>query len=111
MGGYHRPMPPRVTMARADFTYEADGPAGFRAGMCRLGPLLGVDQLGASLCELPPGRAICPYHDEHAEEEWLLVLGGRSTLRQPDGQDVLEPWARAVARRGRDRPPRGRAMR
>ena len=47
---------------------------------------------GMSVYELPPGQAICPYHYENPEEEWLLVLEGRPTLRHPGGEDVLEPW-------------------
>ena len=39
-----------------------------------------------------PARPLCPYHYEYAEEEWLLVLDGRPTLRDPDGTTVLEPW-------------------
>ena len=42
--------------------------------------------------ELPPGQAICPYHYEYGEEEWLLVLEGRPTLRHPEGSDQLDPW-------------------
>ena len=60
--------------------------------MMRLGPRLGATQLGLSVYELPPGQAICPYHYEYAEEEWLVVLEGRPTLRHPEGSDVLEPW-------------------
>jgi uncharacterized cupin superfamily protein len=60
--------------------------------MCRVGKTLGATQLGTTVYELPPGQAICPYHYEYAEEEWLLVLQGRPTLRHPDGSDVLEPW-------------------
>ena len=33
----------------------------------------------------------CPYHYEYGEEEWLVVLTGRPTLRHPDGEDTLEP--------------------
>ena len=40
----------------------------------------------------PPARkSICPYHYEQPEEEWLLVLTGRPTLRVPDGEHELEP--------------------
>jgi uncharacterized cupin superfamily protein len=42
--------------------------------------------------ELPPGQALCPYHYEYGEEEWLLVLEGRPTLRHPEGTDRLERW-------------------
>ena len=47
---------------------------------------------GTTVYELPPGQAICPYHYEYGEEEWLLVLEGRPTLRHPEGSEVLEPW-------------------
>lgn len=47
---------------------------------------------GMSAYELPPGQAIGPYHYENPEEEWLLVLDGRPTLRHPDGEDELKPW-------------------
>jgi uncharacterized cupin superfamily protein len=60
--------------------------------MFRFGPLLGASQLGATVYELPPGQAICPYHYEYAEEEWLLVLDGRPTLRHPEGEELLAPW-------------------
>ena len=82
----------RINIASPDFAYEAGDPEGFHSGMFRFGPLLGATQLGATVYELPPGQAICPYHYEYAEEEWLIVLRGRPTLRHPEGEDVLEPW-------------------
>ncbi len=81
-----------VNLAAPEFAYDQDDPTGFRAGMFRFGPLLGAAQMGATVYELPPGEAVCPYHYEYAEEEWLLVLQGRPTLRHPEGEDVLEPW-------------------
>jgi uncharacterized cupin superfamily protein len=53
---------------------------------------MGAAGTGMSVYELPPGQAIGPYHYENPEEEWLLVLAGRPTLRQPEGEEVLEPW-------------------
>jgi uncharacterized cupin superfamily protein len=35
--------------------------------------------------QLPPGEAAYPYHYHYAEEELLLVLDGRPSLRTPDG--------------------------
>jgi uncharacterized cupin superfamily protein len=81
-----------VDLSAPDFTYDSDDPEGFRAGLFRFGPLLGARELGASLYELPPGQAVCPYHYEYAEEEWLLVLEGRATVRHPEGEDQLGPW-------------------
>ena len=82
----------RVNISDPELKYDEDVPAGFRAGMFRFGPLVGAQRLGATVYELPPGQAICPYHYEHAEEEWLIVLEGKPTLRHPGGSDVLEPW-------------------
>ena len=39
-----------------------------------------------------PGQSICPYHYETGEEEWLIVLVGRPTLRTPAGEQELRPW-------------------
>lgn len=82
----------RVNIAAPEFTYDSDDPEGFRSGMARLGKLVGATKLGASVYELPPGEALCPYHYEYAEEEWLVVLEGRPSLRHPEGEDELEPW-------------------
>lgn len=44
-----------------------------------------------SIYELPAGQAICPYHFEWTDEEWLIVIAGRPTLRTPEGERQLEP--------------------
>ena len=41
--------------------------------------------LGATLEELPPGRAICPLHYHLLEEEFLFVLEGELTIRELHG--------------------------
>jgi uncharacterized cupin superfamily protein len=82
----------RINIASPAFEYDGDDPAGFRAGMAKLGGLLGAEESGISVYELPPGQAVCPYHYECGEEEWLLVLSGRPTVRHPDGEDLLDPW-------------------
>jgi uncharacterized cupin superfamily protein len=85
-------MPKRINIQTVDVAYDDSDPDGFRSGGARLGPLLGAAMTGASVYELPPGQSICPYHYEYGEEEWLLVLDGRPTLRHPDGTDQLDPW-------------------
>ncbi len=72
--------------------HDDGDPAGYQTGYVRVGPLVGGEQLGLSVYELPPGQSICPYHYENAEEEWLIVLAGRPTLRTPDGERELRPW-------------------
>lgn len=82
----------KVNIQSPSFGYDADDPEGFRAGLFRFGADVGAQRTGASVYELPPGQAICPYHYEHGEEEWLLVLEGRPTLRHPEGSEELERW-------------------
>jgi uncharacterized cupin superfamily protein len=82
---------PRVSIADPAFTYDPEDPEGYRAGLYRIGPLLGASGTGTSVYEVPPGQSICPYHYEYGEEEWLLVLDGRPSLRTPEGTERLEP--------------------
>jgi uncharacterized cupin superfamily protein len=74
------------------FEYDDEDPDGFRAGMKRFTQKLGAASTGMSIYELPPGQAICPYHYEYSEEEWLVVLEGNPTLRTPSQTSRLEPW-------------------
>jgi uncharacterized cupin superfamily protein len=82
----------RINIAAPPFEYDPEDPEGFRAGMARLGKALGAEQTGISIYEIPPRQAICPYHYELGEEEWLLVVDGTPTLRHPEGSDLLQPW-------------------
>jgi uncharacterized cupin superfamily protein len=70
---------------------ERTEPAGFTWRAARLGPQLGGEKLGASLYELEPGEKTFPYHYEYGAEEWLLVVAGRPTLRDPEGEHELRP--------------------
>jgi len=58
---------------------------GFEYRRSRIGWQAGSEQLGASLFEVPPGQATFPYHWHSANEEMLIVLSGRPSLRGPDG--------------------------
>ena len=82
----------RLNANDGDFDYDAEDPEGFKAGMKRFGKTLRASATGVSIYELPPGQAICPYHYEYAEEEWLVVLEGTPTLRTPEGSSQLSPW-------------------
>ena len=65
---------------------------------------LGAELLGGSLYELELGDRLWPYHTHHANEEWLIVVRGRPTLRTPEGEQELREGdrrplpARATAR-------------
>ena len=39
--------------------------------------------------DVDPGKKLWLYHLHHANEEWLVVLRGRPTLRTPDGEREL----------------------
>jgi uncharacterized cupin superfamily protein len=71
---------------------DTDDADGYHVSYARVGPLVGATKLGLSVYELPPGQSICPYHYENGEEEWLIALAGRPTLRTPDGERELRPW-------------------
>jgi uncharacterized cupin superfamily protein len=75
---------------RPDFDEPRDHP-GFRARRARIGRQVGSQLLGASLWEVDPGEAAYPYHAHLAEEELVVVLEGRPTLRTPEGRRAVEP--------------------
>jgi uncharacterized cupin superfamily protein len=91
-----------INLATVDADYDSADPDGFRAGMARLGRTTGAVSTGISVYELPPGQSICPYHYEIGEEEWLLVVAGRATVRTPEGERELGPWDVAFFPKGRE---------
>jgi uncharacterized cupin superfamily protein len=59
----------------------------------RVGAAAGAEKLGATVYEVDPGGRVSPLHIHHANEELLIVLSGRPTLRTLDGERELEPGA------------------
>ena len=45
---------------------------------------IGAKKLGYNLTVLPPGKAQCPFHCHHGEEEMFLVIEGEGELRFGD---------------------------
>ena len=72
------------------FDAEQDRPP-FTWRRARIGRQAEAEKLGASLFELPPGASSFPLHVHHANEELIVVLAGRPTLRALDGERELEP--------------------
>ncbi|HVN00399.1 MAG TPA: cupin domain-containing protein [Caulobacteraceae bacterium] len=56
--------------------------------------------LAATLHELPPHGRGGPLHFHHGNEEMLIVLHGRPTLRTPKGERQLDEGEVVVFRRG-----------
>jgi uncharacterized cupin superfamily protein len=69
---------------------EGERPEGFRSRRARIGYELGSELIGCSLWELPAGEAAYPYHFHYADEELVIVLSGRPSLRTPEGVRELE---------------------
>ena len=46
-----------------------------------IGAHIGARNLGYNLTVLPPGKAQCPFHNHHGEEEMFLILEGEGELR------------------------------
>jgi uncharacterized cupin superfamily protein len=74
---------------RPEFDESRDHP-GFRARRARVGQQVGAERLGASLWEVPAGGAAYPYHLHLGEEELVVVLAGRPSLRSPEGWRELD---------------------
>jgi uncharacterized cupin superfamily protein len=65
--------------------------AGGRPGFDRRRKRVAGEHLGASLYALPPGQATFSYHYELGNDELLVVITGRPTLRSPEGTRELKP--------------------
>ena len=79
---------PFANVYRAEFVYDDSDPDGYRAGCAYVGRAAGGEANSVRAYVVPSGESICPYHYEY-EEEWLLVLEGSVTLRDPDGERAL----------------------
>jgi uncharacterized cupin superfamily protein len=75
---------------------------GWRSKDAWVGAKIGAELLGGSLYELEPGDRLWPYHTHHANEEWLIVVRGRPTLRTAAGERELEEGDVVCFRRGKD---------
>jgi uncharacterized cupin superfamily protein len=56
-----------------------------------VGQRLGAACLSASVYELRVGERIAPYHFDYGNEECALIVAGRPTLRDPEGEHELAP--------------------
>jgi uncharacterized cupin superfamily protein len=85
----------RVNLYSVPTATDPGDPPGYVAPRAKLGPMLGAAMIGGSVYHLDPGESVCPYHCEFGNEEWLLVLAGRPTLRRAAGdgerEEILEP--------------------
>ena len=57
----------------------------------QISDLIGAKKLGYNLSVLPPGKAQCPFHCHHGEEEMFLILEGTGELRFGDQRHPIRP--------------------
>ena len=67
------------------------GEAPLRGRTARIGASAGCQRLGATLYEIDPGQSGSPFHLHHGNEEMIIVLSGRPTLRTLEGSRTLKP--------------------
>lgn len=84
-----------------DFEPPHDAPAPFTVRGAEIGVQAGSREIGVSLYELRPGEAICPLHIHHGNEEMIVVLSGRPTLRTLDAERELVAGEVVACLRGR----------
>ncbi len=75
---------------------------GWRSKDAWVGAHIGAELIGGSMYELEPGDRLWPYHTHHGNEEWMIVLRGRPTLRTPEGEQELAEGDVVCFPRGKD---------
>jgi uncharacterized cupin superfamily protein len=73
-----------------DWDVERETAAGAVVRMRHVGHGLETELIGGTLMEVGPGYR-GPYHLHHGNEELLVVLAGRPTVRLADSERELEP--------------------
>jgi len=69
--------------------FEDELPDGFFFGEVSARDRSEDDLIGPTLYELPPGNQLWPYHLHRGNEEWVVIVAGRPTVRTPEGEREL----------------------
>lgn len=62
----------------------------FAAQLGRIGPLVGMEQLGCMLTIVPPGKKAFPFHNHHVIEEAAVILEGEGELRHGEARRAVK---------------------
>ena len=71
---------PFVNLAEVEFD-DIEENGYYTSRRARFSAAIGARQLGYNLTELPPGKAQCPFHNHHGEEEMFFIVEGEGELR------------------------------
>ena len=92
----------RVFNLNGDEWDRTEDRPGWRSKDAWVGARIGAELIGGSMYELEPGDRLWPYHTHHGNEEWLIVLRGRPSLRTPEGEQELTEGDVVCFVRGKD---------
>jgi uncharacterized cupin superfamily protein len=81
----------RFNLHSAETKVFEEDPEGYHSGINRFGKEIGASMIGGSVYDMAEGEAVCPYHFEYGDEEWLIVLAGNPTMRTPEETTTLDP--------------------
>ena len=74
---------PVVSLSDLEMGPSAHGET-FEAQLGRIGPVVGMQQLGAMYTVVPPGKRAFPCHRHHIIEEAMVILEGEGEYRYGD---------------------------
>jgi uncharacterized cupin superfamily protein len=92
----------KVFNLNADEWDRVEDRPGWRSKDAWVGARIESELIGGSMYELEPGNRLWPYHTHHGNEEWMIVLRGRPTLRTPHGERQLDEGDVVAFRRGKE---------
>ena len=87
-------MNPVAKLAELSLTPFKRGHA-YASADAQVAQSIGLQKLGATYIEVPPGKTSCPFHVHHVEEEMFVILEGKgryrfgSTVFEVETGDVL----------------------
>ncbi len=86
------PAPEKIVIATADVPLaDLSGGGDFACHICRVGPLLGLKDLGCALQVVPPGKKAFPHHVHHVADEMMVILEGTGDYRWGDERIPVGP--------------------
>jgi len=77
-----RTIPEKMVISTADVPLDDfSGGGDFALHIGRVGPLLGLTDLGCALQVVPPGKKAFPHHVHHCVDEMMVILEGAGEYR------------------------------
>ena len=81
-------MKPIVNIGELAMAHSSRGDL-YGSSDVRIGPMIGVRDLGITYSEVPPGKSHGPFHNHHVQDEMFLILEGTGRYRfGPDSYPI-----------------------